>query len=622
MSEELYLVEACCPAPWWDNLFYLSRAPLAAGVRVDLPLGRSRRRGWVVSCRPLDGEHPRGVPDLSALRDDLCPVDLYPFLTDGLWALSDEIGKLFLTSRGLVLAQMCPPRLEPIREPLPARSEGGEGKLFLFYSFKEWERWGFYCAEAEGAAERGEDAVLVFPEVSSAERFFSFARERLKGLELHLWRGFSSRRALSLWLELRLSRGGKVVVGARSSVFVPSPRLGLMVVEQEASPYLISQRHGTINARTVAYMRSKVEGFKLVLGGDMPSSRSYRALRSGASGELLWRERVPFRSRDGVSLHVVDLRRARDLGPVGGTRISPALVSATRKVLDSGGIALWLLDRKGYSALAVCEDCGTTMSCPRCSRPLSLSRSGGQRCRWCGISGDPSERCPRCGSPFRRYLSPGLEAYAEVAGRLFGEGKTAVLRGDLSRRALAEVLGWARGGGLILGSRGSLDVLESARVSLCAWLDLELELSRPDYDVVPRLYGAILQSGYRGLRPGEEREVYVQTRNPRSWFVNALKGGPQNMWSVELEGRRIFGYPPFVNLYRLRLALRGGGEGFASSLPSFAELIGVSEEGEDLEVCLRSSDHEGVRGWMAGFFALRRPGGRSLAVRSIEVLRD
>lgn len=590
---------------------------------MDLPLGRSRRVGWVVSCCPLDREPPKGLPDAEALRDDLRPLDLYPFLPEELWALSAEISRLFLTSRGLILAQMCPPALEPIVEPLPSRSKGGEGTVSFFYSFKEWERWEFYCAEARGAMERGDDVLLVFPEVPSAERFLSFARERLKGFEVNLWRGFSSKRALSAWLEFRLSRGGKLVVGARSSVFAPSPRVGLMVVEQEASPYLISQRYGAISARTVAYMRSRAEGFRLVLGGDMPSSRSFRILRSEAAGEAIWRERVPFSARDGVSLRVVDLRRAKDLGPVEGTRLSSELVGATRRVLASGGLAVWLLDRKGYAALAVCEDCGVAMSCPRCSRPLSLSRSGGHGCRWCGFLGDPDERCSRCGSPFRRYLSPGVEAYAEVAKGLFGEDKAMALKGNLSKRALAEVLGWAEGGGLILGSRGCLDLLERAKVSLCAWLDLELELSRPDYDVVPRVYGAILQSGYRGLGPGERREVYVQTRSPRSWFVNALKGGPQNMWSVELEGRRIFGYPPFVNLYRLRIALRGrGAEDFVSSLPSFVELVGLSEEGEDLEVCLRSSDHEGVRGWICGFFRLRRPGGRPLAVKSIDVLRE
>ena len=539
-------VEVVVPGPWWNTLTYSfdSDVSLIAGTRVRIPLGRGQRVGFVLRA----GEPPPVLP--KGLRNVKEVLDQESALGDELWGLASWIGKTFLCGMGEALQLICPkPLLQG--EPLMSRSfctsfskEDRKKSAFReipFYHPIDGERFAYYKERLSF----GKRVMLLFPEVQAAAAFFSALSPNEREGVL-LWPSTGGKKLWEAWRKV-YSGEIRVVVGAGSAVFAPLP-IDEIIVDDESNPAYIFLRAPRISARSLAGRRAFSAGAQFVLGGRMPSAKTY--FRSSPKCEV-----QPLR-RNFVLVDMARSFKPEVRGVEGGLPITKALIERTRNVLDEGRHVFWIMDRKGQAGEVTCSDCGDSFFCPRCSS-IMRSQSGRNeaegsilRCVKCGLNLPLPDRCPTCRGVLLLGKRPGLEALFPMAIRYL-KGYS-VLTGEVGKKRITSP-------SLILGTRGLLSFCDLFDVGLVAWLDLDAEARRIDYNARFQMFSMVWESYWRGLSFGgnagesasKERVVLMQTHRPGSASLSAFWLGWQHFWETELKERRSLSLPPYGLLVQM-----------------------------------------------------------------------
>lgn len=327
-------LEVVVPGPWWNTLTYTfdsDRNP-TPGVRVRVPLGRGERVGFAVSF----ADPPRNLPrSLKAVGDVL---DETSVLGNELWGLAGWIGRTFLCGMGEALQLISPgPLLQGEALPIPPAVDspapgGGKFQETSCYNPVDDERCAYYL---ERLAE-GKRSLLLFPETESAAAFFALLPKEIRS-EALLWPATGGKKLWDSWKKAR-SGEARIVVGSGGAVFAPLD-FGLAIVDDESNPGYIFQRAPRISARSVAGRRALALEAELVLGGRMPSARTY--LRSHPECAVLPQRR---------NFVLVDMARSfknEVRGIEGELPVTRALLERSRAALDLGRFVFWIMDRKG-----------------------------------------------------------------------------------------------------------------------------------------------------------------------------------------------------------------------------------------------------------------------------------
>ena len=521
-------VDVVIPGPWWTPLTYVAERPLPVGARVRAPLGRALRVGFVLG--PAEGETPP-----KNLRPVAEILDEGNVLGDDLWDLARWMGRAFLCGAGQALKAICPPDLlrgEPA--PLQEGSATSGNALRESSCFDPWDE-----ARAERYLrflEQGKRTLVLFPERRMAKAFFGRLPPKVRG-EAVLWPSTGGKRLWSAWKAVR-EGGFRVVVGGPGGVFAPLVPEAI-IVDDESSPGYIAQRAPRVSARSLAGRRAGYLGAELLLGGRMPSSKTF--LRASPECRVL---------PDRRSLVFADVRRSLKTEVQGVDGVLPLTVSLlerTRSVLGRGRHVLWILDCRGEAAEVFCSDCGNPVSCPRCGGVMRAEgRDGGLRCVRCGARRALERCCPVCRGALWMGRRPGLEALAGIAGRHI-RGYPILLNEAMKPEA-------GRGGAsLVLGTRGALALCDALDVGLVAWLDLDFELRRAEYGARFHVFSMLWESCWRGRSASdtEGRLVLVQSRRSGGVWRDSLARGWGAFWRDELNNRRALDLPPFGLLVQI-----------------------------------------------------------------------
>ena len=542
----LHCVEVVVPGPWWNTLTYLyegSSAP-REGARVKVPLGRGKRVGFVLSCSEPPPVLPKGLKTVEEVLDE------ESILGEELWELAGWIGKTFLCGRGEALQIICPNPLLQGETFQPCRPAFPSDRTFLetpFFHPWDGERFVFY---REKLALEENRVLLLFPETQVASNFWAALSEGEKKNAL-LWPSTGGKRLWNAWKKVA-SDEIRVVVGTGGAVFAPS-YFDTVIVDDEANPGYVFLRAPRISARSLAGRRALSMRAQLILGGRMPSAKTY--LRSRPRCDVLPQRR---------NFVVVDIRRslkAEVRGIEGDLFITRALLERTRNTLDGGRHVFWIMDRKGQAGEVYCSDCGSSLSCPRCGSVMRSQSSGkpekrggnGENatdlcCVKCGLRTSLSLKCPACKGTLLLGKRPGLEALLPWAERYL-KGRPVLLDGTEKKYP---------GGmeaSLVLGTRRLLSLCDSLDAGLVAWLDLDAEARKVEYNARFQTFSMVWESYWRGRRKDaiDERMVLVQTRRPGSGWQNALWLGWDHFWQGELQERKNLLLPPYGLLIQLDL---------------------------------------------------------------------
>jgi primosomal protein N' (replication factor Y) len=560
------LVDVAVPFPV-DKLFtYAVPAPLRGRVRplarVIVPFGPRRVTGYVIAER---GRLPRGV----RVREIAGLVDEEPLLTPDLLDLARRLSEHYLYPLGEVLKAVLPSSLrgkgrlsdedetegkfpeELQRPPLTADQEtafeavrrslaSGEPGRFLLHGVTGSGKTEVYLRAIEEALGMGKSALVLVPEIALIPQTTARFRRRFGRRVAVLHSRLTGAQRAAMW---RGARSGeiRIVIGARSAVFAPLERLGIIVVDEEQDPSFKQEDKPRYNAVLAARFRAEREGAVLLLGSATPSLEAYAAARGGETGYLTLRTRPG--GLEMPRVETVDMRGRYEI-------FSEELLGALEACLARREQAVILLNRRGHANFVQCRSCGWIEMCPNCSISLTF-HSRGQRllCHYCGFSAGVPDACPRCGEYKIVHRGIGTERVEmELMNLLPG---VRVARMDLDTTA-------GRAGHLAVlekFSRGERDVLLGTQmvakghhypnVTLIGVLAADRGLHFPDFRAAERTFRLLFQAAGRTGRGERGGKVLVQTYAPEHFIYEYLvRHDYEGFAAKELEMREGLGYPP------------------------------------------------------------------------------
>ncbi|WP_420382468.1 primosomal protein N' [Novosphingobium sp.] len=403
-----------------------------------------------------------------------------------------------------------------------------------------------YAEAIAAALAMGRQVLVLLPEIALTQNFLARFEARFGAPPVAWHSGLKASERRRAWRQVALG-GAKVVVGARSALFLPFADLGLIVVD-EAHEIAFKQDDGVrYNARDVAVMRARFESIPVVLASATPALESLAMAEAGRYERLILPDR--FGGALMPDIQIVDLREHQ---PDRGRWIAPPLVKALKDRAERGEQSLLFLNRRGYAPLTLCRACGYRFCCPNCSAWLVEHRlSRRLACHHCGHEVPPPPACPECHEPDCMVAcGPGVERIADELAEILPEARVILATSDTlnSPAKAADFVAIATQGGVdvIVGTQLVTKGFHFPNLTLVGVIDADMGLEGGDLRAAERTYQQIAQVAGRAGRGEKPGEVLLQTRHPDAAVIAALASGDRDaFYAAETEARRDAGAPPF-----------------------------------------------------------------------------
>lgn len=522
------------------------------GAVVGIQFGRGSIRGVVVETGV---EAPAGIETapIQSVHYELPPalVDLALWVADyygstparALELVAPKLrvrrGERRATGAGMA-GEAEPAQLTPTQQRAIARiveALDGDGAHLLLAGATGSGKTEVYLQACGAALERGLGAIVLVPEIAltpqTLGRFQARFGDRIAVLHSALTE--AERRDER---ERIVSGEAPVVVGARSAVFAPVPRLGLICIDEEHDSSYKQESDPRYDARTVAAKRAALEGAVAVYGSATPRPESWERL-----------ERLELGERLGAPMPTVQLV---DLRYEAGYPLSAPLLAELGRISEHGGKAILLLNRRGLAPAIHCRACGLSRRCGMCDVALTLHRDARLHCHHCGYSEEVPEGCPSCGSSELARIGAGTQKLETELAKRVPELELIRLDADTAAKAgaMREALDrfTAADRAVLIGTQMVAKGHHFPGVALAAVVDADTGLALPDFRAEERTFQLVTQLAGRSGRdaPGK---VIVQTFQPDATPLRyAARHDVAGFLAEELDRRRELGYPPFRHL--------------------------------------------------------------------------
>lgn len=449
------------------------------------------------------------------------------------------------------------------REIYEAFSRGGT-HTFLLHGVTGSGKTEIYLRALGRALREGRQAIVLVPEISLTPQTVQRFASRFPGRVSVLHSGLSVGERYDQWRRVRAGQVD-VVIGPRSALFAPLPRLGLLVVDEEHDDsYKQDDPPPRYHARETALALARITGSIVILGSATPSVESYSRVRRGQYRLLELPERIRVR-RDSAgrplvliqtSLPRVEVVDMREELRAGNTSIfSRSLQRAVRETLSAGEQAILFLNRRGTATFVMCRDCGHVVRCPHCEVPYVYHADLGRLlCHRCGRRSSSPASCPACQSIRIRHFGAGTERVEAEVLRLFPSAR--VLRWDRDIAARDDV--WVleafarREADILVGTQMVAKGLDLPGVSLVGVVSADTVLHLPDFRSAERTFQLVTQVIGRAGRREERGRAIIQTYHPDHYAIqSAARQDYAAFFRQEMAFRTRYGYPPLLELARL-----------------------------------------------------------------------
>ncbi len=393
------------------------------------------------------------------------------------------------------------------------------------------------------AVSRGEQAILLIPEIAltyqTLMRFYHRFGDRVSVIHSQMTDGERSD-------QFERARNGEidVMIGPRSALFTPFPKLGIIVIDEEHEESYRSGQAPRYHARDTAIQRAKMEGAKVILGSATPSLEAYYAATLGVFHLFSLKTRA--RASALPEVEIVDLRQEKELG---NSLLSQTLLRAMDETLSRGDQMMLFLNRRGVYGFVNCRDCGETIKCPHCDVALSLHGNGRLCCHYCGFSMPMVERCPSCNSILLRTWKAGTESVEQEVRQRFPAAR--VLRMD--RDSTKEKDGQLKilssfashEADILIGTQMIVKGHDFPDVTLVGILAADMSLNIPDFRAAERTFQLLTQAAGRAGRGQKAGRVLIQTYQPGHYAVRlSARQDYEAFFKEEIRFRENAGYPP------------------------------------------------------------------------------
>lgn len=526
------LVEEAIP-PHETLAAFQRRAPKQAGVYLDLLNGEPERRAAELYERhQVDSTVLRALERKGLIRREERELLRTPeFAADAKsatkWPLNAEQQAAF--------------------EAMTRAIDGNVFQTFLLHGVTGSGKTEVYLQTIEYALSHERDAILLVPEISLTPQTVGRLLGRFHADIAVLHSGLGRGERYDEWR--RAQRGDvRIVVGARSAIFAPLARPGIIIVDEEHDTSYKQGETPRYHARDVAIMRAKLAGAVCVLGSATPSIESYFNTRNGKSRRLVLNTRATRGTLPTVKL--VDMRNeTKDLG--GQVILSRELERGVNAAVGRGEQVILLLNRRGHSPFVLCPKCGWVAMCDDCQVSLTYHASGGTvKCHYCNAERDAPAECGTCGFKPLIYLGTGTQKVEDLLMRTFA--------GTRIERMDADTTAGKGGHAKILGrfAAGEIDILVGTQmlakghdypgVTLVGVVNADTGLSVPDFRAAEQTYQLLTQVAGRAGRGDKAGTVIVQTYRPNHYAIQAAcNHAYEPFFEREITERKSAAYPPF-----------------------------------------------------------------------------
>lgn len=442
-------------------------------------------------------------------------------------------------------------------DAIKAASERGEGDVLLLYGVTGSGKTEVYLKAIEDCLSTGRQAIVLVPEISltpqTVGRFSDRFGDRIAVLHSRL----SAGERFDEWRRIRLGLAD-IVIGARSAVFAPVERLGLIIIDEEHESSYQSETQPRYLAGEIAARRVKTAGGALVLGSATPSLMSYSRALSGKYELLTLPDRVA-----GRPLPSVEIVNMRDELLMGNNSIfSDKLAERMSECLAAGQQAMLFINRRGYATFVSCRSCGYVLKCDNCDISMTYHKTESRtRCHYCGAVKPLPKECPNCKKPFIKQFGIGTEQVEEAVHKLFPTVRTLRMDTDTMReKGSYEKLLSAfqrKEAQVLIGTQMIAKGHDFPNVTLVGIVAADTTLNLPDYRAPERTFQLLTQVAGRAGRDNLPGRVVLQTYEPNHPIIRFAKAQDYpGFFHYEIAERKKMLYPPFSLFLRVVFADR------------------------------------------------------------------
>jgi len=434
-------------------------------------------------------------------------------------------------------------------ESIKACLSSGKPHFFLLHGVTGSGKTEIYLRAIEEARRQGKQSIVLVPEISLTAQTLAIFGRRF-GPDVAVWHSrLSTGERHSEWQRARKGEAA-IILGARSAVFAPFPKLGLIILDEEHETSYKQDTVPRYDTRQVALERARLTGATVVFGSATPDVESFYAASTGAYGLITLKSRIA--GREMPSVRVLDLREESHLHPA--SVFGTCLEEAMKERLGRGEQVILFLNRRAYSTFQLCRDCGFTPRCPHCSVTLKYHLTSKRlACHHCEHQEPAYVRCPQCKGERIKHFGIGTERIEEEAKARFPKAR--ILRMDrdttTTKRAYDEIYRAFRDGqaDILIGTQMVAKGFDFPKVTLVGVVSADVAINLPDFRSGERTFQLLTQVSGRAGRGDLTGEVIVQTFSPEHYAVQAASRHDYlEFYRQEILFREELRYPPFSRL--------------------------------------------------------------------------
>ena len=442
---------------------------------------------------------------------------------------------------------------QAIVEDVAARAAAGDLRPSLIHGVTGSGKTEVYMELIAAVLEQGKEAIVLIPEIAltfqTVLRFYRRFGDQVSIIHSKLSAG-------ERYDQFERARRGevKVMIGPRSALFTPFPRLGVIVIDEEHEGSYKSENAPRYHAREAAIERARMCGAFVVLGSATPSVDSYERTKEG----LYQLYELPLRveNRAMPKTEVVDLREELRMGnrSIFSARLKELMEDRLRK----GEQIMLFLNRRGYAGFVSCRACGHVIKCPHCDVSLSLHHGGRMVCHYCGYQTVQPKKCPSCGSAYIGAFRAGTQQVAEAAAKTFPGARILRMDFDTTRQKggyerILEAFS-KKQADILVGTQMIVKGHDFPGVTLVGALAADLSLYAGDYRAAERTFQLLVQAAGRAGRGTTPGTAVIQTYSPDHYSIEtAADQDYKAFFEKEMAFRRMMNYPPAAHLMALYL---------------------------------------------------------------------
>ena len=405
-----------------------------------------------------------------------------------------------------------------------------------------------YMKLVERVLLEGKSAIILVPEIALTPQMIERFKGRF-GVNVALFHSkLSDGERFDEWFRVKEGKA-KVIVGARSAIFLPAKNLGLIIIDEEHENTYKSEQNPKYQTKEVAEYLSELKGCKVILGSATPSIETYYRALTGEMKLLELNSRVDNKAMP--PMKVIDMRN--ELKGGNKSLFSRELFIAIQERLKRKEQIILFLNRRGFSTFVSCRSCGYVFKCDECDISMTYHKNGLLICHYCGKTKREPRECPKCHSKYVKFFGAGTQRVEEEVKKYFNNVR--ILRMDVDttrdKHSYERIYNTFKNGeaDILIGTQMVSKGLDFKNVTLVGILAADMSINIPDYRAAERTFQIITQVAGRAGRGDKQGEVLIQTYTPQHYSLQyAVNYDYEGFYEKEFTVRAMMKYPPFGKL--------------------------------------------------------------------------